>query len=56
MARRSGGQLNTNTGRVERGRIPKGSTEDAATFRENQIARAAGDAAVAVWRGLSRRR
>lgn len=56
MARRSGGQLNENSGRVEKGRMPKGCTEDPATFRENQIARLAGDAATAAFRGLTRRR
>lgn len=52
MSRRTGGQLNPDTRRIEAGRMPKGSTEDHTTFRENQIARAAGDAAVAVVRGL----
>ena len=52
MSRRTGGQLNPDTGRVEAGRMPKGSTEDPATFRENQIARVAGDVAVAAVRGL----
>lgn len=43
MARgKSGGQFNYDTGRVESGRMPKGSLEEPATFKENQILAAAG--------------
>lgn len=42
MGRRTGGQLNCDTGRVESGRMPKGSLEEPATFKENQILAAAG--------------
>ncbi|GAA0439334.1 hypothetical protein Aca07nite_49150 [Actinoplanes capillaceus] len=54
MARRTGGRLDLATGRVSKGRMPKGSTDDPATFRENQIARVAGDAASAAGRALFR--
>ncbi|WP_433297439.1 hypothetical protein ACQP2F_41030 [Actinoplanes sp. CA-030573] len=56
MARKTGWVVDLETGRAAKGRMPKGSTEDPASFRENQIGRLAGDAAVAVLRGLTRRR
>lgn len=42
MAGRTGGQLNPNTGRVEKGRIPKGSCEEPATFKEGPFKRLMG--------------
>jgi hypothetical protein len=39
MARRTGGQVNPGTGRVEKGRMPKGSCEEPATFKEGPLAR-----------------
>ncbi|GLW30165.1 hypothetical protein [Actinoplanes regularis] len=54
MARKTGWVADFETGRASKGRMPKGSTEDPATFRENQIARAAGDAASAAGRALFR--
>jgi hypothetical protein len=39
MARKSGGQLNESTGRVERGRVPKGSLEEPMTFKEGPLSR-----------------
>jgi hypothetical protein len=56
MARRTGGQISDVTGRIERGRMPKGSTEDVATFRENQVGRLAADAAGALVRRAFGRR
>lgn len=46
---KTGGQYNYETGRVERGKMPKGSTEDAYTFTHNTILAALG-------RGLSRKK
>jgi hypothetical protein len=34
MARRTGGQVNDQTGRVEKGRMPKGSLEDACVIKD----------------------
>jgi hypothetical protein len=42
MAKKTGGQFNYSTGRVESGRMPKGSLEEPVTFKENQILAAAG--------------
>jgi hypothetical protein len=38
MAKKTGGQLNENTGRVEKGRLPKGSTEDATVIYDGPFA------------------
>ena len=38
MGRKTGWVVDLENGRAAKGRMPKGSTEDAATFRENQIA------------------
>ena len=46
---KTGGQYNYETGRVERGRMPKGSMEDVCTFKHNTILAALG-------RGLSRKK
>ncbi|WP_436523153.1 hypothetical protein [Actinoplanes sp. HUAS TT8] len=54
MGRKTGGMVDYETGRTGTGRMPKGSIEDPATFRENQIARAAGDVAGAAGRALLR--
>jgi streptogramin lyase len=42
MARKTVGQLNPSTGRVEEGRMPKGSCEEPATFKEGPLARLIG--------------
>jgi hypothetical protein len=34
MARKTGGQVNSATGRVEKGRMPKGSLEDACVIKD----------------------
>lgn len=39
MARKTGGQVNYDTRRVERGRMPKGSLEDAMTIKEGPLSR-----------------
>jgi translation elongation factor EF-Tu-like GTPase len=39
MARKTGGQVNDVTGRVERGRMPKGSLEDVVTIKEGPLSR-----------------
>jgi hypothetical protein len=56
MARRTGGQISNVTGRIERGRMHRGSTEDVATFRENQVGRLAADTAGALVRRAFGRR
>lgn len=42
MASKSGGQVNADTGRVEKGRMPKGSVEEPHTFKEGPLARLIG--------------
>lgn len=37
MARKSGGQVNPATGRVERGRMPKGSLEEPMTIKDGPL-------------------
>lgn len=39
MARKTGGQLNEATGRVETGRIPRGSLEEPMTIKEGPLSR-----------------
>jgi hypothetical protein len=42
MAKKTGGQLNPDTGRVEKGRMPQGSCEEPRTFKEGPLARILG--------------
>jgi hypothetical protein len=42
MAKKTGGQVNTSTGRVEKGRMPQGSCEEPHTFKEGPLARLIG--------------
>lgn len=42
MARKTGGQFNEATGRVETGRMPKGSVEEPRTFKEGPLRRLLG--------------
>lgn len=41
MASKTGGQVNSR-GRVEKGRVPKGSLEEPVTFKEGPLARLVG--------------
>jgi hypothetical protein len=38
MAKKTGGQLNENTGRVETGRLPRGSVEDTTVIYDGPFA------------------
>lgn len=37
MTRRTGGQLNPDTGKVERGRMPKGSLEEPTVIKDGPL-------------------
>jgi hypothetical protein len=42
MVRKTGGQVNESMGRVERGRMPKGSLDEVRTFKEGPLRRLLG--------------